>query len=183
MGRDAQPLYSIRREGDERFMRRYAGKTLILLGLAVIANAAMAAPRNAPPPPPPPPVDQNALSGSWIGTWTGGSFVYEAIMALNVDPTGNIAGTISWTLRATPSNSGKDKIGLRAIEYVRGKYYPETEAVVLDGYRKDDPNNIWESDKYRLILAPTHQTMGGITGEHDSWAGQFFLHRESAGTQ
>ena len=43
------------------------------------------------------------------------------------------------------------------------------------GYRKDDPNGIWESDKYRLVLAPTHETMGGITEEHGSWAGQFFL--------
>jgi hypothetical protein len=163
-------------------MPRHAVKSLVLLGLVIVASAALAAPRNAPPPPPPP-VDQNALSGSWIGTWTGGSFVYEAIMALNVDPTGNVAGTISWTLRATPNKNAKDKIGLRAIEYVRGKYYPETEAVVLDGYRKDDPNDIWESDKYRLIMSPTHQTMGGITSEHESWAGQFFLHREGAGAQ
>ncbi len=41
---------------------------------------------------------------------------------------------------------------MRAIEYVSGKYYPETEAVVLDGYRKDDPNGIWESDKLSVDL-------------------------------
>ena len=100
-------------------------------------------------------------------------------MTLDVDANGNIDGTINWTLRSTPSPNGKDKIGMRAIEYVRGKYYPETEAVVLDGYRKDDPNGIWEADKYRLTIAPTHQTMGGITEEHGSWAGQFFLQHDT----
>ena len=148
----------------------------------LLGSAAVAAPRNAPPPAPPP-VDPTALGGSWIGTWTGEHFAYEAVAIFNVDTTGNVNGTISWTLRATPNDSGKNKIGLRAIEYVRGRYYPETEAVVLDGYRKDDPNGIWESDKYRLMMSPTHQTMGGITSEHESWAGQFFLRREAEGQQ
>ena len=66
--------------------------------------------------------------------------------------------------------------------YILGRD-PESEAVVLEGYRKDDPNGIWELDKYRLILSPTHQTMGGITGEHESWAGQLFLQRDSDNAQ
>jgi hypothetical protein len=129
------------------------------------------------------PVDRAALAGSWNGTWTGGSFTYEAIATLDVDAIGNISGTIVWTLRSVPNNNAKNKVGMRAIEFVKGKYYPETEAVILDGYRKDDPNGIWESDKYRLMLSPTHSTMGGITAEHDSWAGQLFLRRESESTQ
>ena len=128
-------------------------------------------------------VDRTALAGSWNGTWTGGSFTYDAIATLDVDAIGNISGTIIWTLRSTPSSDGKNRVGMRAIEYVSGKYYPETGAVVLDGYRKDDPNGIWESDKYRLILSPTHATMGGITAEHDSWAGQLFLRRQADSTQ
>lgn len=72
---------------------------------------------------------------------------------------------------------------MRAIEYVRGKYYSDAEAIVLEGYRKDDPYGIWELDKYRLILALTHETMGGITEEHGSWAGQFFLRRGTATTR
>jgi hypothetical protein len=162
-------------------MVRHAGKGLIILGLMIFAGAALPAPRNAPPPAPA--IDRNALAGTWMGTWTGGGFTYEAIVMLDVDATGNVGGTISWTLRTTSNNSAKNKIGLRAIEYVRGRYYPEAEAIVLDGYRKDDPNDIWESDKYRLIMSPTHQTMGGITAEHESWAGQFFLRRETASTQ
>jgi hypothetical protein len=161
----------------------HASRRLIAIGLMILGSAAVAAPRSASAPPAPALVDGTALAGTWIGSWKGENFTYEAVMILNVDTAGNIAGTISWTLRATPNDSGKNKIGLRAIEYVRGKYYPENEAVALDGYRKDDPNGIWESDKYRLIMSPTHQTMGGITGEHESWAGQFFLHREAASSQ
>jgi hypothetical protein len=128
-------------------------------------------------------VDRTALAGTWTGTWTGGNFTYDAIATLDVNATGDISGTIVWSLHSTKNGNGKDKIGMRAIEYVSGKYYPETGAVVLDGYRKDDPNGIWESDKYRLILSPTHATMGGITAEHDSWAGQLFLRRDSENTQ
>jgi hypothetical protein len=151
-----------------------------LLGVMTFGNAALA--RKAPPLVPPP-VDRTALAGSWTGTWSGGNFTYDAIATLDVNAAGDISGTIVWTLRATANGNGKNKIGMRAIEYVSGKYYPATEAVVLDGYRKDDPNGIWEPDKYRLILSPTHSAMGGITSEHDSWAGQLFLRRESESTQ
>jgi hypothetical protein len=172
-------------------MPRHAVSALVLLGalLGSVTFGAMTFGGIAPalarkaPPPAPPPIDQTALAGSWIGTYAGGGFTYNAIATLVVDATGNISGTIVWTLHSTPSGSGKDKIGMRAIEYVSGKYYPETEAVALDGYRKDDPNGIWESDKYRLILSPTHSTMGGITSEHESWAGQLFLHRDAENTQ
>jgi hypothetical protein len=160
-----------------------ASRRLIVLGLMILGSAAVAAPRSGAAPQAPPPIDGTALAGTWVGTWKGGNFTYEAVMILNVDTAGNIAGTIGWTLRATPTDSGKNKIGLRAIEYVRGKYYPETEAVVLDGYRKDDPSGIWESDKYRLTMSPTHQVMGGISSEHETWAGEFFLHREAASSQ
>jgi hypothetical protein len=151
-----------------------------LLGVMTFGGAAFA--RKAPPAAPPP-VDRTALAGSWTGTWTGGNFTYEAIATLDVNTAGDISGTIVWTLRSSANGNGKNKVGMRAIEFVSGKYYPETEAVVLDGYRKDDPNGIWEPDKYRLILSPTHSTMGGITAEHDSWAGQLYLRRESESTQ
>ena len=156
-------------------MRRHFLSGLILFGSVVLNSAAVTAPQGSTPARSVPAVDRSALAGSWTGTWTGENNVYTAVMTLDVDTNGNIGGTINWILRSTPSPNGKDKIGLRAIEYVRGKYYPETGAVVLDGYRKDDPNGIWESDKYRLVLAPTHETMGGITEEHGSWGGQFFL--------
>jgi hypothetical protein len=165
-------------------MLRQAVSALILLGslLGVMTFGGVAFARKVPPPAPSP-TDRAALAGSWTGTWAGGNFTYDAIATFDVNAAGDISGTIVWTLHSTANGNGKNKVGMRAIEYVSGKYYPETEAVVLDGYRKDDPNGIWEPDKYRLILSPTHSTMGGITGEHDSWAGQLFLRRESESTQ
>ena len=165
-------------------MLRHAISAFVLLGslLGVMTSGGAAFARKAPPSAPPQ-VDRTALAGSWTGMWTGGNFTYDAIATLDVNAAGDISGTIVWTLRSTANGNGKNKVGMRAIEYVSGKYYPETEAVVLDGYRKDDPNGIWEPDKYRLILSPTHSTMGGITAEHDSWAGQLYLRRESESTQ
>jgi hypothetical protein len=144
-------------------MRRHLRSSLIIFGLTILGSAAAAAPRNPAPARSVPAIDRSGLAGSWNGTWTGGNSVYNAVMTLDVDASGNIDGTINWISRSTPSPNGKDKIGMRAIEYVRGEYYPETEAIVLDGYRKDDPTGIWEADKYRLTIAPTHETMGGIT--------------------
>jgi hypothetical protein len=167
-------------------MLRHAFSILVLLGsllgLATFAGPLPAFARKVLPPAPPS-VDRTALAGSWIGMWNGGNFTYDAIANLDVNAAGDISGTIVWRLRSTANGNGKDKIGMRAIEYVSGKYYPQTEAVVLDGYRKDDPNGIWEPDKYRLILSPTHSTMGGITAEHESWAGQLFLKRDTESTQ
>jgi hypothetical protein len=151
----------------------------LLLALIVAGSDAFAAPRQVPSPA----IDPAVLAGSWIGAWKGANFVYDAQVNLNVSAAGEVSGIIGWTLRSAPNSGGKGKTGQRAIEYVRGKYYPESEAVVLEGYRKDDPNGIWELDKYRLILSPTHQTMGGITGEHESWAGQLFLQRDSDNAQ
>ena len=163
-------------------MFRHAAGALILFSLISFDGAPAALARKAPPPALPP-VDRTALAGSWTGMWTGGNFIYDAIATLNVNAVGDISGTIVWTLRSTLNGNGKNKVGMRAIEYVSGKYYPETEAVVLDGNRKDDPDGIWELDKYRLIVSPTHSTMGGITAEHDTWTGQLFLRRESENTQ
>jgi hypothetical protein len=164
-------------------MPRYLGSGLILFGVVIFGSAAAAAPRNPAPAPTVAAVDRAALAGSWNGTWASESNIYDAVLILDVDANGNLGGTINWTLRSTPSPNGKDKIGMRVIEYVRGKYYSDSEAIVLEGYRKDDPYGIWELDKYRLILAPTHETMGGLTEEHGSWAGQFFLRRGTAATR
>jgi hypothetical protein len=49
------------------------------------------------------------------------------------------------------------------------------QTLVFEGYQKDDPNTIIEMDKYRLVGAPTGQTMGGLSEERGSWNGQFFL--------
>jgi hypothetical protein len=161
---------------------------LLILGIAAFAvphsalaaprNAPVAAPRNAPVVAPSiSAADREMLLGPWTGAWTATRYRYDVAMALNVDETGNVEGTIAWTLRESPSPFASRKVGMNATEYVHGKYYPDSETLILEGYRKDDPNTIIELDKYRLVVSPTGLTMGGITEEHGAWNGQFFLSR------
>jgi hypothetical protein len=118
-----------------------------------------------------------ALAGTWHGDWTGDQFRYEAAMALNVDAAGNVGGSIRWVLRVSPKPDLAAKVGHNGVEYVRGKYYAETATLVLEGYRKDDPDNILGLDKYRLVVSPGGETMGGITENHGPWNGRIFLAR------
>jgi hypothetical protein len=133
-----------------------------LVGFALPRNAAMAQ-------------SAAALGGPWNGTWEGGNFRYEAVMSLNVDGSSNVDGSINWTLRVSPRANEQAKIGMKGVEYVRGKYYPDSATLVLEGYRKDDPNNILGLDKYRLVISPTGRTMGGLSEHHGTWTGRFFL--------
>ena len=66
---------------------------------------------------------------------------------------------------------------MKGVEHVRGKFYPETSTLVVDGYSKDDPNVILGLDKYRLVVSETRKSMGGITWHHGPWTGHFFLTR------
>lgn len=118
-----------------------------------------------------------ALAGTWHGDWAGDQFRYDAAMALNVDDTGNVGGSIRWVLRFSPKADLAAKLGHNGVEYVRGKYHAETGTLILEGYRKDDPDGILGLDKYRLVVAPGGQAMGGITEDHGPWSGRFFLSR------
>ena len=155
-------------------MCRYLRNGLVILILAIAAfgasNGAASAQSVAP-------ADQLALAGPWHGTWTESGFRYEAVMVLVVDSNGSVEGSINWTLRATPRPNEAGKVGLKGVEYIRGKFYPDPGALVVEGYRKDDPNVILGLDKYRLIVSESRKTMGGITAHHGPWTGQFFLAR------
>ena len=120
-----------------------------------------------------------ALAGPWHGFWRSAGYLYEARMRLKVEANGATEGAIDWTLRSASRPDYKDKIGLKGTEHVRGKFFPDAAAMVLDGYRKDDPNTILGLDKYRLVVAENRQTMGGITWDHGPWTGEFFLKREN----
>jgi hypothetical protein len=96
-------------------------------------------------------------------------------MTLNVSAPGNVEGAIGWTLRDSPSPLVASKLGKRGTEYVHGRYYPDSGALVVEGYRKDDPDGIIDLDKYRLVVSPAGKTIGGITEEHGAWDGQLFL--------
>jgi hypothetical protein len=153
----------------------------IAAALAAASDAGLAAPRkaarNAPAPPLVSDADRAALAGPWSGTWTGNRFSYQAVMTLAVDQTGNAAGSINWTLRASPNERASQLVGKSGVENIRGTYYPDSATLSLQGYSKADPSGIVELDQYLLVVSPTRQTMGGITGEHGAWTGQLYLSR------
>jgi hypothetical protein len=159
------------------------GLCLLSFGAALFAeaHAGIAAPRsalrNGPAAAAISDTDRSALTGPWKGTWNGNRFSYEAIMTLAVNADGHVDGSIKWTLRASPNERASQLIGQSGIENVRGTYYPDSGTLSLQGYGKADPNGIVELDQYLLVVSPTRMTMGGITGEHGAWNGQFFLAR------
>jgi hypothetical protein len=159
------------------------GLCLLSLGVAFFAAAhrGIAAPRsalhNGPATAAISDADRSALGGPWKGTWSANRFSYDAVMTLAVSPNGSVDGSIKWTLRASPNDRASQLIGQSGIENVHGTYYPASGTVSLQGYSKADPSGIVELDQYLLVVSPTRMTMGGITGEHGAWNGQFFLAR------
>ena len=121
--------------------------------------------------------DQTALTGPWQGVWTGRGFEYEGEMRLKVGSAGEVDGAIQWVLRASPREAEKKKIGMKGTEYVRGRFIPEFGLLVLEGYRKDDPDVVLGLDKYRLVVSENRGAVGGITLNHGQWDGRFYLHR------
>ena len=118
-----------------------------------------------------------ALKGPWRGTWLSDTFTYEAEMTLAAEPSGKVGGTIRWTLRRSPRASEQNKLGRTGVEHVRGEFHPALGLLVVEGYRKDDPDNILGLDRYRLAVGENRQTMAGVTRDHGTWKGRFFLRR------
>jgi hypothetical protein len=122
--------------------------------------------------------EQAEMAGPWHGRWTAPEgWIYEAAISLRVNGTGATSGEINWTLRKTPRPAEQGKVGMTGVESVRGNYYANTGALILEGYEKNDPNGILGLDKYRLIVSENHRTMAGVTRHHNAWNSQFFLSR------
>lgn len=157
------------------------GRIVLLCLIAAVAAAphfGRAAPRKAPPQPLlVSDADRAALAGPWKGTWKGNRFGYTAVMTLAVGADATVEGAITWTLSAVPTSKAEHLIGLTGVENVRGSYNPAAGVLSLAGYSKADPNGIVELDQYLLLVAPNRETMGGLTGEHGAWTGQFYLSR------
>src|SRR4051794_4308146 len=108
--------------------------------------------------------DISAISGNWRGHWTSpDGYDQEATMHLTVTAQGEVTGDIFWTLRKSPRASEKSKIGMTGVEHIRGVYYSNTGALVVDGYDKIDNNGILSLDKYRLFLSDNRKVLAGIT--------------------
>ena len=118
----------------------------------------------------------SAVDGQWTGFWVSYSsasegFLYEAAITLASGANNSIEGQINWTLRRSPRASEQAKVGLSAVEFVRGSYDPGSRVLRLTGYKKDDPNTVIGLDRYHLLLADTGRVIGGITESQGSWQG------------
>jgi hypothetical protein len=126
-----------------------------------------------------PPLVPVELTGGWQGQWSSpNGWIYSANMYLEVINTSNgVQGYINWTMKSSPQESEQSKIGLTAVEYVKGSYNPEARLLTMEGYRKDDPHEIISLDKYRLVFAEDNRSLGGATWDHGGWRGRLSLNR------
>ncbi len=119
------------------------------------------------------------LTGRWQGQWSSpfGTIFSASVNLEAIGLSNGVQGHINWTMKSTPQESKQSKVGLTAVEFVKGSYSPETRMLTMEGYRKDDPNNIITLDKYRLVLAEDNRSLGGATWNHGRWRGRLSLSR------
>lgn len=147
---------------------------------APAAPAVPAAPAAAATPTPipatTPPANPNAPSGNWTGYWvTPDGLYFLTQIHFQVAPDGSLTGNIHWTFVKSPDVGDNPKLGLTAIEYVKGTYDPVTRILAFAGDHTDDPNNLIDVDKYKLLLADNNQVIAGSTLNHGDWKGLLFL--------
>jgi hypothetical protein len=117
--------------------------------------------------------------GKWSGQWsvaTGTLLDFD--LTLRSNGANGVQGQIKWTMRRTVRPDKMDKIGLPAIEYVRGSFDPSSGQISLSGYAKDDPNNVLVMvDDYRLRLSADSRRLSGAARNGGRWNGQISLTR------
>lgn len=97
-------------------------------------------------------------------------------MNLTVDSTGQAQGEIRWTMTRSPKPEDYSRIGLTATEYVRGTMQGP-DSLHIDGYAKDDPEEVIGLDRYRLQVSRSGRWLYGPTWAHGKWTGRFFATR------
>ncbi len=134
-------------------------------------------------PPEIPAEDKTALAKVWTGTWEGSDgAVYDADMTLALDLSGRVDGRFDWTLKKAPVKASDEvrdyyasKIGEQGVEYFWGAYDPATRGLKLEGYRRDDPQQILGTDHYRLTLSEDRTSLSGATRGAGDWKSRFRL--------
>ena len=118
-------------------------------------------------------------TGTWKGEWsTSSGTLLDIEISLTEAPANGLDGHIKWTLRKTVRPDKMDKIGLSAIEYVRGTFDPATGAVVVNGFRKDDPNGVLVMvDDYKLTVSRDGKSLTGLARNGGKWNGRLRLAR------
>lgn len=112
-----------------------------------------------------------SVAGRWEGDWTSPSGAYlTVVFALDDNGNGSVDGKIDWTLRRTSRPDKISKVGMSAVEYVRGQFDPSARKLTLQGYRKDDPNNVLVMvDSYRLGLSGDGRRLSGSARNGGRW--------------
>jgi hypothetical protein len=115
-----------------------------------------------------------SVLGKWRGKWTAeakSAFSFEMQLGIAADKT--IQGAITWKLESSPLAYQQSKVGLTAIEYVKGRYDPGSHILFLEGYSKNDPYGIIGTDIYRLEYAEDGNSLSGRTWSSGDWSGKF----------
>jgi hypothetical protein len=118
-------------------------------------------------------------SGKWKGQWsTDSGTLLDFELTLTDMQNNGVDGQIKWTLRRTVRPDKVDKIGLSAIEYVRGTFDPVTGSLKMSGYNKDDPNDVLVMvDDYKLTVSSDGKTLSGVAKNGGKWNGHVRLTR------
>lgn len=120
----------------------------------------------------------HAQTEHFVGQWTkeGTTYVFDFVLTINHLDGGAVNGQFNWTV-ARPDELAPEsimwyesKIGHTAIEYVRGSYDNSSGELLLQGYKKEDPNLIISLDHYRLKIIGEH-TLQGNSKAHGTWQG------------
>lgn len=144
----------------------------LLAALALLALAASAYAQTKPPLP------VSDLAGEWHGQWTSPSgYLFAATLSLKVAPDGIADGRFVWTLKRSPLAEEQRKLGMSATEFVSGKVDSAAGTVTLSGTRKDDPDDVIFTDRYRLVAGENGRSLAGISGNLGDWDGLVFLQR------
>ena len=116
------------------------------------------------------------LSGTWSGQWTSPKgLVYAATLDIQIRQDGFANGSITWVLKASPRPEDKARLEKTAIEYVSGRTNMTARTMTLAGTRKDDPENLIELDRYKMIISDDGLVMGGLSHNRGDWLGQIVL--------
>lgn len=115
----------------------------------------------------------------WSGNWNSptGSTYSAKVTLEKLDANDKCEGKIDWTLEDSKNPLRISKIGKQATELVRGEYNRPTNLLMMEGYRKTDPNDIISIDKYHLAPSADGKTIDGTTSNNGKWDAHFTLSR------
>ena len=126
---------------------------------------------------------KSGLEGSWQGDWKDKSgYHFSFLITLRPTSDKELSGQIEWTLRASPRQSDRKKVGRQGIEFVEGTYDGVRNEITLRGVREDDPYLVIGLDTYKLSLSENADRLTGKSKAGGSWSGNMSASRSVAKT-